>query len=240
MIVGPILILLVGAGITALTRGGGETKAPRVQALRLLVINPPDDFESAPAHDPATGGTAVGSRQAERAKPRVDVRLHNVGTRRSVLTSARFVITRHARIGVCGVGAELPSSASYDVMLPARPRRGQVIEVPINQQLGPDEADRFSFRLGTEEAYKADLGTTVIYEMDVSILHDTAPQPLKVGAVVVAVPAAPTRWPQPPPYGDFAESGCTPVPGREDRTAATFRGARSPELAAFLRFVKAS
>lgn len=242
VIIGPLLILVVGGGITAATRGGGDKKEPELRALPAVVVNGHDESDSVRVMDEATGRKAPGVRQADAGKPRVEIRLHNVGGRRSVLTSARLIITRSARATICGIGAGLRASASYDVILPARRRARQVVEVPINQQLGPDRADRFSFRLGTREAYDADLGTTVIYEMKIVVLHDNATRPLKVGEIVVAVPSTPDRNPSgiDAPYGYFLDgSDCQAVPPPAVRAASTLRGTRSPELDDFLRFLKA-
>lgn len=235
VILGPLLIVVAGAGITALVSGGEEEERPDLRPLAPTVVNGEDESEILDTNE-ETG--EVRTRQAEPAKPRIELRLHNVGTQRSVLTSARFELKRHVRIAACGVGAGLLESASYDVMLPGEPARDEVVEVPINQQLGPDEADRFSFRLSTPEAYKDDLGTTVIYEIGISVLHDDAPEPLKAGEVVVAVPATPARSDADPqaPYSFFAP-GCVPAPPPETHVAASFSGVRSLELTEFLSFL---
>lgn len=237
VILGPLVIVVAGAGVTALISGGEEEQRPDLRQLAPAVINGEDESEIV-STDEETG--EVRSRQAEQAKPRIEVRLHNVGTQRSVLTSARFEVKRHVRIAACGVGSGLLESASYDVMLPGEPARDEVVEVPINQQLGPDEADRFSFRLSTPEAFDDDLGTTVIYEIGISVLHDNAPEPLKAGDVVVAVPATPARSDADPqaPYRFFVEGPeCAPAPPAETRVAATFTGVRSVELTEFLSFL---
>ncbi len=241
MIVGPILILVAGAVITALTTrgGGGDEKPPppkeaRLRALPPSVHNPFNEMEQVKA------GTF---RQADAAKPRIDVRLHNVGDRRSVVTSARITITRSARVTACGIGAPLFASAAYEVILPSRPRDGQVLEVPIDQQLGVDKADRFSFRFGTREAFEADLGTTVFYELKLEVLHDGAAAPLDVGRATIAVPGAPQSFSSSDaaaPYGHFSvDEECLAAPPADFRAAVgSFRGTHSPELDEFVAYLR--
>src|SRR4051812_26600002 len=128
VLLAPLILLAAGAGITYLSRDKEEPNRPTLRALAPTVTNGPDKAE---ATHTASGEDA--SRQTEAAKPRVDVRLHNVGTQRAVLTSARFVVKRAVRIPACGVGAGLIESGKYDVMLPSHPTPGAVVEVPINQ-----------------------------------------------------------------------------------------------------------
>ncbi len=204
--------------------GGGEDdpapKRPLLEALPPVVQNGEMESDAIPAANDLTA-----SRQTDASKPRVEVRLHNTGTRRSVLTSARFTITDFARITPCGLGAGLVASARYDVVLPIAPRPGQVLETPINQQLGPDEADRFVFRLGVGNAIEEILGETLVYELRVAVLHDNESKPVDVGHAVVALPGAPPT--------DVMESlapTCTDVPTPAVRRVLDFKGARSAEL----------
>jgi hypothetical protein len=229
VLIAPLILLVAGAGITALMNGGKDEKEPKrplLEALPPVVQNGEMEADQIPA---GNNLTLTASRQTDASKPRVEVRVHNTGTRRSVLTSARFTITDFARITPCGLGAGLVASARYDVVLPIAPPSGQVLETPINQQLGPDQADRFVFRLGVGRAIEDVLGETLVYELRVAVVHDNEPRPVDVGRVVVALPAA-----VPP---DLLQA--FNAPGTDDcvedappamRRALQFKGVRSPEL----------
>jgi hypothetical protein len=228
VLIGPLILLVAGAGITALMSGGGEDKPapkrPLLEALPPVVQNGELESDAIPA-----GENLTASRQTDASKPRVEVRLHNTGTRRSVLTSARFTITDFARITPCGLGAGLVVSASYDVVLPVGPRPGQVLETSINQQLAPDQADRFVFRLGLGRAIEDVLGEIFVYELRLAVTHDNESEPVDVGRAVVALPGAPL----PDVLGSFNAPGtttCTDVPPPAVRRVLEFKGARSPEL----------
>jgi hypothetical protein len=207
---------------------GGEDepapKRPLLEALPPVVQNGEMESDAVPA-----GENLTASRQTDASKPRVEVRLHNTGTRRSVLTSARFTITDFARITPCGLGAGLVASARYDVVLPIAPRPGQVLETPINQQLGPDQADRFVFRLGVGKAIDEILGLTLVYELRVAVAHDNESEPVDVGRVVVALPGASS----PADLQFFPAPGtndCTEDPPPAVRRVVRFEGVRSPEV----------
>jgi hypothetical protein len=227
VLIAPLILLVAGAGITALMNGGNDEKEPKrpsLEALPPVVQNGEMEADQIPAGDNLTA-----SRQTDASKPRVEVRLHNTGTRRSVLTSARFTITDFARITPCGLGAGLVASARYDVVLPIAPRSGQVLETPINQQLGPDQADRFVFRLGVGRAIEDVLGEALVYELRVAVVHDNEPKPVDVGRVVVALPAALA----PDLLQAFNAPGtdeCVEDPPPAVRRALQFKGVRSPEV----------
>jgi hypothetical protein len=70
------------------------------------------------------------------------------------------------------VSGGLVVSARYDVVLPTAPNPGQVLETPINQQLGPDQADRFAFRLGLGDAIEDVLG-------EIFVCTDVPPAPVR-------------------------------------------------------------
>src|SRR3954452_20226374 len=160
LLIAPIIVGAVAAGISVLTREHEPEKRVALKGLPPVVINPEEQLESAP---PVRTGHQRGvrpGRQTESSKPRIEVRLHNTGTRRAVLTSAVFTVRRRSVFEPCGSGAGLLVSTRYDVTLPDR--AGASVEVPIDQQLGPDEADRFSFRLTAPGVLTRFQGDTLI------------------------------------------------------------------------------
>jgi len=241
VVIGPILVVLVGAGVTLLvssggsdggSNGGSHNKAAELQPLAPVVENPVRRYAGDVVKSgPNKGLTAF--HQTDGSKPRVEIRLHNVGNQRAVLTSARFTVRRFAIVSPCGQGAALFVSRKYDVTLPEG--AGRTVEVPIDQQLGPDQADRFVFRL-TAQGYKRHIADALVYEIDVSVMHDNSPKPLRVGRVVIAIPGAL----EPDRLSGFNANGdqCPKRPPDEQRMAATFTGVRSPELDSYLRFLR--
>ncbi len=113
------------------------------------------------------------SRQTGDSKPRIEVRLQSTGNRRSVLTSALLTVRKEVVVEPCGLGAGLVLSGTYDIHLPNRAVEDQGVEVPIDQQLGPDEADRFAFNLGLEGPAK-DFGLTLVYQPTLPFATTTA------------------------------------------------------------------
>jgi hypothetical protein len=114
-------------------------------------------------------------------------------------------------------------------------RVGGAVEVPIDHQLGPDEADRFAFRLKAEGGEGRHVGQDLFFELDVSVRHDNDPKPLRVGRVLVALPGTP----QADDASIFAVPGtCTRIPPKAQLAATSFRGTHSPELDAFLRALR--
>src|SRR3954447_17297263 len=232
LLIAPIIVGAVIAGIGVHTREDEPKKTVSLKGLPPVVINPQEQTESgAPVKSGADKGIRP-SRQTEASKPRIEIRLHNTGTRRAVLTAAVFTVRRLALFEPCGRGAGLLVSSRYDVTLPDH--AGASAEVPIDQQLGPDEADRFSFRLTAPGVLTRLQGDTLFYELDVGVRHDNDPAPLNVGRAVVAIPGAP----------DASVKYSFAVPGRATRAATpprqqiaatTFTGARSAEVDAFFQ-----
>jgi hypothetical protein len=239
VVIGPIIVVLVGAGVTLLVSSGGsssEAKKTDLQALPPVVQNPRRENESAGKvrSGPAKGAEAF--RQTNASKPRVEIRLHNLGTQRADLTSARFTIRRFATIRPCGQGAAVVVSAQYDVTLPER--AGATVEVPIRQELGADEVDDFAFRITSRNYDRQHAADVLVYELDVSVMHDNSPDPLPVGRVVVAIPGAPDVGGFNPGFRVPGQSACPMRPPPEQRAAATFDGVMSPELDRYLRFLR--
>ncbi|WP_045746574.1 hypothetical protein [Actinoplanes rectilineatus] len=122
--------------------------------------------------------------------PPVEFTVHNRGTRRSVITRVGVTVEDSMVLRQCASqGEPLAVSASYDVVLPLEPADGTELEVPVGQQQGPDEADRFALRFGTP----ARESPTVIhiYRLRFALLTDGSEKRLAAGTGIVAVPFAP-------------------------------------------------
>jgi hypothetical protein len=148
-------------------------RAPRLQSIDLVVHNNLD-----PAHS------------------RIEVILHNVGTGRSIVKGVVLHILHVTQLGICTTQGDLPLSETYDVLLPSHPSPGQNITVPLHEQLASDEADRFALSPAvsgdtTEELPKVSRHI-YIFQLNLSILHDTDTAPVNAGDVLIALPNVPT------------------------------------------------
>ncbi|SDM65792.1 hypothetical protein SAMN05660642_03036 [Geodermatophilus siccatus] len=81
-------------------------------------------------------------------------------------------------------------SASYDVVLPFDPERGEVLEVDLAQEIERDRADRFEFSMQTPDV---DLARgTYLYRLEVTLIRD-GDNPLPAGVAIVAAPLSMCR-----------------------------------------------
>lgn len=128
-------------------------------------------------------------------EPSVEAILHNLGGARSILTDAQTHILAEGQLTQCSSQGALDLSGDYNVLLPATQPAGQVIVTPIHEQLAGDEADRFSLSfatVGQTSVKEFKLPQRVyVYELDLSLLHDVQRTSVRLGKVVLAVPAVP-------------------------------------------------
>jgi hypothetical protein len=123
--------------------------------------------------------------------PKLEIRLHNTGNQRSLLRKAIFEVRSFAYLSICDEQGGWPETGVYDVDLPTHQATNQTIEKKIDQQLAPDEGDRFSFRFSVPPDDLVDKAP-YFYQLDVSLLHDKVTRPLPVGSIVISVPTVPT------------------------------------------------
>ena len=120
---------------------------------------------------------------------KLEIMLKNSGDGRSVITRAIFRIRHFTRLKTCNEQGNLPESNVYGVDLPANPVKNETTEEYINQELGAQEADRFSFKFTLPKGKPDE--STYLYRLDVSLLHDKATDPLRVGTIVISLPVVP-------------------------------------------------
>jgi hypothetical protein len=185
---------------------------------------------------PATGSASVRSSGLEvvdvvPCDSRIEISMRNVGRLVSVVKRAEFrvramqTIETHCR----GPGAALPISRTYDLRLPAYDGVGQVVGVTVRQQLKPNEADAFAFRVGLAGALLGDEDPR-LYQLDVLVYHDREPKPIKAGIVILAV-ATPGRVSfEPSEDADSEERACVRGNVEALRTMLALDGVRSREL----------
>lgn len=221
VIIGPIVVGLALAGISGAFKSfTSEEPNPEIEAFEPVVRNGASEHESVDIPN----SDFVGTRRTDRSRARVEIRLRNTGERRTVITGA--VVTIHKLIAVppCGVGAGIEVSNTYDVVLPRHAADGTSMEFPINQQIAPDEVDRFVFTVG-QHLYAGE----AVYQLDLAVRHDNEADPSEVGRVLIALPGAPTSalgyLDDPPGPRDCGDEVIDSL-----REAAQLEGVRSPQL----------
>jgi hypothetical protein len=122
-------------------------------------------------------------------KPRLEVKLYNEGDGRAVISRASFQIVDVADLEWCPdfAGSGTGLTGRYSVHLPTDGSVGQIQSRRVHQDLGPDEADRFSFIFETPDLEPP---TVKIYSLDASLTYHGAEEPLEVGRIVVVTPGA--------------------------------------------------
>lgn len=132
--------------------------------------------------------------------PRLEIILHNTGAKRAVVSRANIEIRRVGLLRQCFSQGELPLSTTYAATLPANAAVGDVVQAPLHEQLGDDEADRFAIELGVRadpasSSYsmggRQSLAGLYLFEIAISMVSDEGAQPLSVGRALVSLPSAP-------------------------------------------------
>lgn len=121
----------------------------------------------------------------------LEVLLHNAGGQRSVVSGARIEILRVDPLPLCFSQGDLQLSGHYDAQLSTDAEPGDVVEVPLHQQLGSDEADRFEIALGLSGEEESSSSDLYLFELDVSLEHDGAQPPVGLGRALVSLPMLP-------------------------------------------------
>lgn len=187
------LIAAIALVVTLVNADGGDSatpeppspQSPRLQRVGLVV-----------SEDDRSG-----------RKPALEVLLHNVGTGRSVVSEAKIEVLHVYRLPLCFTQGDLPLSNHYGAQLSTDAKSGEVVETPLHQQLGADEADRFDIALGLNGDEEDDNGTLpglYLFELDVSLVHDDEQRPLRIGRALVSLPGRPFSgvyyWTRETPY----------------------------------------
>jgi hypothetical protein len=167
MFVAPIFVFVITGVVIPRLLDNGQTrvfgKDEQIEVVDVAVINSLDE------------------------QTRIEMSVRNIGTTVSVLTHVDFRIESTGYVGPCLAGAPLGVSQTYDLELPDFSRRGEIVPVRISQEIGPDEADRFSFEVGQVTGSGAE-PEPIIYQLYVELFHDGKKAPVKAGAVILAEP----------------------------------------------------
>ena len=146
--------------------------------LKALTNDPSPDVRlaSVVVHEP--GGEVLS----------MEFTIHNTGSSRGIVEEATFTVEDHMTVLPCVGGGIVELSAEYDLLLPSNAERGDQFTVPVSQQVGPDEADRFAVNARLDEA---SMGFEELYRLDVELVIDGRAEDVDVGPVIVVLPHSP-------------------------------------------------
>lgn len=161
----PIAVATLAVAIVALSDHGDRAVAQKVdlEDVALTVYN-------------GVPGERVRGTSGE---PELEVTLHNVGNQLSVARSVRIKVQEVAVLKHCYSAGVMPLGGRYGITLPASLTPGQVVEVPIHEQLAAEEADRF--KLPISVVGRAAVARIYLLRLGVSLLHDIDRRPLPLG-----------------------------------------------------------
>jgi hypothetical protein len=137
---------------------------------------------------------ALNVRDVERGpnqpKAELEVILHNTGGRRVVIDRVALEVRNVYELRRCASQDDLPLSNTYGVVVPADAKTGEVLEAPLHQEVGADEADRFAIALSTRPV-AGERGSLYLFELGVSLHSDGSHPSLPVGTALIALPQVP-------------------------------------------------
>lgn len=120
---------------------------------------------------------------------KIDTELRNTGNELAIITALRIQVQQTLKLPICFSQGDLPATGSFVINIKAGAKPGNVITVPVHQQIGPDEADRFIVELNGPQAQNE---TIYMYRVRLSLLYDTANTPaIPVGELLMAFPVSP-------------------------------------------------
>jgi hypothetical protein len=108
--------------------------------------------------------------------PKVEVMVRNSGGQIALVKLATFHVNKIFAFEGIGHPLALPSSWTYDVMLPVDKKTPYTVEIPISQTVAPDGADKFTFRLGNNGSPFGDsMGggpKTYVFEVNIELEYN--------------------------------------------------------------------
>jgi hypothetical protein len=163
-----IAIAVFGGG-SDISISANSSRNPRLERVDLIVHN------------------SIPSRQ-----PGLELLVRNGGSGRSVISRAQLEIRRVYSLPLCYAQGDLSLSGRYGVELSPASEPGEIIEVPVHQQLGGNGADRFRIDLETRPRVEGGLVQTLyLFEVAVALVHDGKKDPLRMGTALISLPAVP-------------------------------------------------
>ncbi|RZU76046.1 hypothetical protein EV384_4643 [Micromonospora kangleipakensis] len=186
--VGAVALLVIGAAVTPV----GEKLVGRIfpaegtlEAIDMAVENTTGNGTIEPAS--------------------IDIKVHNKGDARVVTRKIILSVQDQLSVDLCATQGEIPVSGKYDLVIPANTKPGDSIEHRINQQIAPDEADRFLVRLQNPET--SAIHGVSLYKIKVAVETNGSPALTEVGHMIVSLPFVPDEKGEPFYWGAAYEEG---------------------------------
>ncbi len=124
----------------------------------------------------------------------LDITVHNLGSRLAVLTGVRLYVRDFAYLPACYTAGAIGASKPYPVTLPDNPPRDSVATLPLHEEVGPDNVDRFVVVLRPPPFRGQDEGrpemATFGYRVSAALTSDVQ-NSLSLGSAVFTVPWIP-------------------------------------------------
>lgn len=112
--------------------------------------------------------------------------LRNTGNQLAIITGLKLQVQQFAQVPECYSSGSLGTTGWSTAGLPASPSPGEVVTVPVSQQVAPDSADKFEVSIHVSKAAQGihfyRLQSWVIYDKQVA---------LKAGYLLASLPVEP-------------------------------------------------
>jgi hypothetical protein len=170
---------------------GGSSSSVTVETPRPAEVNPVADPDLSPRLERVDLLARNGMSQDESG---VELIVHNAGRGRSVISRAEIEVVKVYELPLCFTQGSLPISEHYGAQLPIGAQPGDIVELPLHQQVGPNRADRFAIHLsakGKGQGAKGSIPGLYLFEFKVSLVHDGQAKALPMGSALVSLPAVP-------------------------------------------------
>jgi hypothetical protein len=123
---------------------------------------------------------------------KVDVKLLNTGSQLAAINDARLVIQKFVRLPQCATQGGFGSTGSYRSNMPANPRPGTTVTIPVSQLVNPGGADRFDVLLRAPLTRPGGLLVTVyLYRIHVYLDYNPGAGTVDLGEILVDLPYDP-------------------------------------------------
>ena len=171
----------------------------------------------------------------------IDLTIKNVSDDSLVLTDAVFEVVGQPLKACKAAGGPLTLTGLYDVVLPAPPDQpSSVIRKQLTHEINPHDAERLAFKIGPGTVAEGQF--PLLYHVRVSLQHDSASQPIRIGAAVVVTPTIEayewffSNYPGEAPMSDE----CVLSNARLVQEFAKRPGAKSSDFEQLLKLAKAA
>jgi hypothetical protein len=133
-------------------------------------------------------GTAPSGNGMKITPYKIDITLVNTGSGVAVINDARLVVERFVTLPICAAQGYLETSHSYDGTMPADPKPGEVVNVPLSQKIASNDADRFDLLLGLPHNKLS--YDVYLYRVQLYLTYNND-KPLDVGDLLINLPELP-------------------------------------------------